>query len=122
MAVVPRAAALRIAEMAAKAGMTVTRFIEKYGNIQHQLLNSTAIKEFWYQGLTNTLWINFNKVKAYPKYRFDDVPGDVVAGFLNARSKGAYYHQNIKGNYYSSSIRGPEQDGSINPAGIGDLL
>lgn len=112
MAVSPAAAAIRLAEMAAKANMTVERFLEKFGSIQYFPMGSTAIREAWYQPITNTLWINFNKVKSYPKYRFDDVPGDVMAGFANARSKGAYYHQNIKGNYYSASIRGPEDESS----------
>ncbi len=112
MAVSPASAAIKIAEMAAKAKMTVERFLEKYGSVQHFPLGSTALKEAWYQPLTNTLWLNFNKTKAYPKYRFDDVPGDVVAGMMNARSAGAYYHSNIKGRYHSSSIRGPEDESS----------
>lgn len=122
MAVGPQAVALRVAEMAAKAQMTVQQFIEKYGSIQNWLIVSNAISEIWYQGLTETLWINFNKTKAYPKYRFDGVPGDVVAELVNASSPGSVYHSKIKGRYHSSSIRGPEEDGSQVRPQTGNLL
>ena len=82
--------------------------------VQHFSLGSTAISDLWYKpgvpGFINpVLWVKFRKVKDYPKYRFEDVPMEVVTGMLNSRSAGQYYHDNIKGNFYSTDINGPEE-------------
>ena len=85
----------------------------KKAKIQHFTLGSTAISDVWYHGPNEILWVKFRKVKAYPKYRFEGVPGEVLAELLNARSAGSVYHSKIKGNYHSSSITSPEDDDSL---------
>ena len=78
--------------------------------IQHFPLGSTAISDVWYNSTSGTMWIKFRKVKAYPKYRFEEVPQSVVVGLVNSISAGSYYHDNIKGNFYTTEIKGPGDD------------
>ena len=60
------------------------------------------------------MWIKFRKVREYPKYRFEDVPMEVVVGKINASSAGQYYHAVVKGKYPSTDINGPgEGDAEI---------
>lgn len=82
--------------------------------IQQFPLGSTAIDTVWYDAETQSMWIKFQKVKPYPKYYFANVPGEVVAGLINAGSAGGYYHSTIKGNFQSTEITQPEEDGSLN--------
>lgn len=82
--------------------------------VQQFPLGSTAINTVWADLETGDLWIKFQKHKPYPKYHFEGVPGGVVAGLLNARSAGNYYHRNIKGKYYSTEITQPKDDGTLN--------
>ena len=82
--------------------------------VQQFPLGSTAIDTVWYDAETQDLWVKFKKVREYPKYHFEGVPGAVFAGFLNAGSAGEYYHRNIKGNYYSTEITQPGDDGTLN--------
>lgn len=81
---------------------------------QHFPLASSAIKNIWYDSATGDLWIEFNKVKTYPKYHFEGVPQKVVVQLLNATSAGNVYHAYIAGNYQSNVINGPSEDATLN--------
>lgn len=83
-------------------------------SVQQFPLGSTAIDTVWYDAESESLWIKFRKVKAYPKYHFADVPASVLVGLLNARSNGTYYHDKIKGQYHSTEITQPDDDGTLN--------
>ena len=87
--------------------------------VQKFPLGSTAIDTVWYDAETQDLWVKFRKVKFYPKYHFEGVPGEVFASLLNARSAGGFYHSQLKGKYYSTEITQPEDDGSLNVFQLG---
>lgn len=108
----PMPGPVQLAAMAAKLGKTIDELQEEYGSVQHFLMVSGAIREIWYNSVAEILWISFNKVGGYPKYRFEGVEGSIVAGLVNASSAGNYYHNKIKGKYYTSTIRGPDEDDS----------
>lgn len=78
--------------------------------IQQFALVSDAIDQIWYDASAEVMWVKFRKVKEYPKYRFEGVPGSVVAGMINSSSAGQYYHQHLSGNYYSTTVNGPDED------------
>ncbi len=102
---------LQAAEAAKDALDTIKKKVP--GFVQHFPLGSTAISDVWYNSLTKVLWVKFRKVKEYPKYRFSEVPQELVVEMINARSAGSVYHSKIKGNYHSAEIGGPENDDSI---------
>ena len=106
------AAAAPVVALAARLKITVeaAEKLLKKSSVQHFSLGSTAISDVWYNSLTQVMWVKFRKVKNYPKYRFEEVPQDVVTQLLNSRSAGSVYHSQIKGNFHSSEISGPGED------------
>jgi KTSC domain len=59
-------------------------------------VKSQAIKDATYTPDDGVLTITFRNGATYT---YVDVPADVVVGFMNAGSQGAYYDNNIKGRY-----------------------
>ena len=60
-------------------------------------VNSTAIKAIDYNEVSKTLTIIFHNSPT--PYVFYEVPKGVYVAFLNANSKGDFYHREIKGKY-----------------------
>lgn len=58
---------------------------------------SSAIQEIGYDETTQTMKVKF--VEGDTTYIFCNVPKHVFSSFLNASSKGIFYHERIKGRY-----------------------
>ena len=58
--------------------------------------NSSAVKAIGYDTDTETLFVEFKKVKKYPTYQFSPVPAHTAGRMFKASSIGGYYHAYIK--------------------------
>lgn len=85
-------------------------------------VQSEAIIAVGYDSDTKTLYIEFNKSKAYPTYEFTPVSAHTAGRMLTARSVGSYYHRIIKTrSHYATtpssrqvvSILGEKSSGSL---------
>ena len=67
-----------------------------------QDVRSSAIRAIGYDTDSESLYIEFNKPHGgYPTYLWPGVPEDLFTGFLEASSKGDYYHKYIKGGSFT---------------------
>ena len=94
-------------------------------------VTSTAIKAIGYDGGSKTLFIEFNKNKAYPTYQFGPVSAHTAGRMFKAVSIGTYYHRYIKaradsGEYYLTpskrTIADLERDIQDNGGSVVDAL
>lgn len=65
-----------------------------------KIFNSSAI--MLAKSDNRTLTITFT---SGGKYKYDDVPEDVIDAFWNAESAGQFYHRNIRGQYKQERVR-----------------
>lgn len=69
--------------------------------MEHQAVNSEAIKSIGYDEATATLEIKFTSGNVYEYF---PVPPEIYAEFIAAESKGFYYNLYIRGGYDSKQI------------------
>lgn len=58
-------------------------------------VESSNIKSFHYGSIRKILRIEFHSGKTYEYY---PVPSELVNGFINAESKGKFFHENFRNN------------------------
>jgi hypothetical protein len=84
--------------------------------VQMTPVDGSNIKAIGYDSGSHQLHIDFSvnridgkkKKKEVPvRYIFDDVPAPLHGAFMDAKSKGAFFHSNIKG-FYSFTRVEPE--------------
>jgi len=80
--------------------------------------NSSAVKAMGYDTETETLFVEFKKIKKYPTYQFSPVPAHTAGRMFKASSIGGYYHAYIKPRkqYYVSEPSTLDLTGTINAA------
>ena len=78
--------------------------------------NSSAVKAMGYDTETETLFVEFKKVKKYPTYQFSPVSSHTAGRMFKASSIGGYYHNYIKPRkqYYVSEPSSFDLTGTIN--------
>ena len=87
-----------------KAGSSYDRTGERF---TMRSVNSSNIDEIGYKRNTNTLRIKFKggKKSLGGTYDYYNVPETLHRPFINAASKGIYFHQNIKFKYIYARVK-----------------
>lgn len=69
-----------------------------------QEIKSSNLKALTYDSEIQELIIEFNGKENENKYKYKKVPQKVIESFLQAESKGKYFHSDIKGKYEFEKI------------------
>lgn len=69
-----------------------------------QEIKSSNLKTLTYDSEIQELIVEFNGNVNENKYKYKNVPQKVIESFLQAESKGKYFHSDIKGKYEFEKI------------------